>query len=126
MSFARAVAGDNRAPALGGEWSIRMSRRRVFKSPPVSEVILDLQFEDEAPPEQLPRLPERIGGSLGDPVPVMRISNHALVSPRRIENQDPDHFLWGWEFLAEDPQRLVTVAAEAVGLHVHPDLGVRN
>lgn len=91
-----------------------MSRRRIFKSPPVSEVILDLQFEDEAPPEQLPRLPERIDGSLGDPVPVMRISNHALVSPRRIENQDPDHFLWGWEFLAEDPQRLVTVAANRI------------
>ncbi len=44
----------------------------------------------------------------------MRISNHALVSPHRIENQDPDHFLWGWEFLAEHPRRLVTVAANRI------------
>ena len=91
-----------------------MSRRRIYRRPPVAEVILDLQFQDAAPPEQLSRLPERIDGSLGDPVPVMRISNHSLVSPRRIENQDPDHFLWGWEFLAEDPRRLVTVAADRI------------
>ena len=91
-----------------------MSRRRIFRSPPVSEVILDLQFQDEAPPEQLPRVPERVGASLGDPVPVMRISNHSLASPRRIENQEPEHVLWGWEFLAEDPQRLVTVAANRI------------
>ena len=90
-----------------------MSRRRVFKKPPVSEVILDLQFQEDAPPEQLPQLPERIG-SLGDPAPVIRISHQSLVSPRRIENQDPDHTLWGWEFLAEDPQRLVTVAANRI------------
>lgn len=91
-----------------------MSRRRIYRSPPVSEVILDLQFQDEAPPEQLHRVPERIGASLGDPVPVMRISNHALASPRRIENQESEHVLWGWEFLAEAPQRLVTVAADRI------------
>ena len=91
-----------------------MSRRRIFRRPPVSEVILDLQFQDEAPAEQLPRVPERVGASLGDPVPVMRISNHSLASPRRIENQEPEHVLWGWEFLAEDPQRLVTVAANRI------------
>lgn len=99
---------------LGGDWSVRMSRRRIYRSPPVAEVILDLQFQNEAPPEQLHRVPERIGGSLGDPVPVMRISNQALVSPRRIENQEPEHLLWGWEFLAEDPRRLVTVAADRI------------
>ena len=75
---------------------------------------MDLQFRDEVPPEQLLQLPERIGGLLGASVPVMRISHHALVSPRRIDNQDPDHLLWGWEFLAENPQRLVTIAANRI------------
>ena len=91
-----------------------MSRRRIFGMPPVSEVILDLQFQDEAPPERLPRLRGRIVRWLGDPVPVMRVSHHTLVSPRRIEHQDPGHLLWGWELAAEDPRRLVTVAANRI------------
>ena len=91
-----------------------MSRRRIYRNPPVAEVILDLQFQNEAPPEQLHRAPERIGASLGEPVPVMRISNHALASPHRIENQESEHVLWGWEFLADDPRRLVTVAADRI------------
>ena len=75
---------------------------------------MDLQFQDGAPIEQLVHLPRELSESLGDSVPIMRMSHHALVSPRRIEHQQPDHFPWGWEFSAEDPQRLVTVAANRI------------
>ena len=91
-----------------------MSRRRIFKSPPVSEVILDLQFQDEVPADQLRHLPRKISGSLGDPKLVMRVSNFALVSPRRIQHQDPGASPWGWEFSGNDPERLVTVAATRI------------
>ena len=66
------------------------------------------------PPNSFYSCRRESAGFLALQFPVMRISHHALVSPRRIENQDPDHFLWGWDFLAENPQRLVTVAANRI------------
>lgn len=91
-----------------------MSRRRIFKHPPVSEVTLDLQFQGEVPAEELHRFPTTIGTSLGDPELIMRFSHHALVSPRRVHHQNPDPVPWGWEFQAEDPKRIVTVAATRI------------
>jgi uncharacterized protein (TIGR04255 family) len=92
-------------------------RRRVYREPPVHEVVLDLQFAGETSIERLGSLPEQVGDTLGIANPVTRISAHTLASPRGVANRPPEQQFWGWEFVREDPIRVVTVSANQVAQH---------
>lgn len=96
-------------------------RRRIYRNPPVHEIVLDLQFAGEASFPDLQNLPRVIGNEFGEAKPITRISTHAFVGPNRTTPtaRPPEQAFWGWDMSDTDGERrrITSVTANQLTQH---------
>ena len=93
--------------------------RRIYQNPPVHEIVLDLQFAEEAPLPSVEAFPNIVGTEFGTPAPVSRISTHSLVGSIRssVTSRPPKQEFWGWDLVDRDRRRVSTVTADQLTQH---------
>lgn len=90
---------------------------RDYKNPPVHEVILDLQFEDEVDDAVLEALPTKVSEALGPATRLSSFSFEGGFSPSGATPFQAQVRATGWEFRRDEPTWIVRAQPQRLTLH---------